>query len=315
MATENDILQAINTIENVDTLRTIFQNVATALRNKGVNQNPIYPSDFARLIGGIETGTNISDATATASDVAQGKIFYGGNGRDTGSLWDIKPPGTAWENFSRIGFGVGDGVYAYAKTTIDKIYRVGSEIGIAVPGSELGDATAADIVEGKTATSKNGLKMSGTARITSGLEPFYVEINRSDYVWSKIFKTQLTFPIELPRYYAEQVPTSSQLNDAYSKFRGICFSLISNDIDNLKAYSGIKLIAGYASKDVSKSRFVYLDSNNVLRVDSAGLTEVAMMTAPTHDGGIAYIHYPAVSFITGSNTNACSVGKFAAIVF
>lgn len=314
MATENDILQAINTIENVDTLRTIFQSVATALRNKGVNQNPIYPSDFARLISGIETGTNISDATATSDDVALGKIFYGKNGRMVGNLSEIKY-GVHKYNDSTIMLSDSE-IELRKSMTHDILFRQGSVISLSESNSLLGDATAADIVEGKTATSKNGLKISGTARITSGLEPFYVEINRSDYVWSKIFTTTLTFPIELPRYYAEKVPTTSQLHDAYDNFTGICFSLISNDIDNLKAYSGIKLIAGYASnKDLSKSRFVYLDSNNVLRVDSAGLTEVAMMTAPTHDGGIAYIHYPAVSFITGSNTNACSVGKFAAIVF
>ena len=68
---------------NTDYLTTTSEltSVADAIRTKGGTSSPLtYPTGFVTAIGNIPTGTDVSDTTAIASDVAQGKYFYTSSG-------------------------------------------------------------------------------------------------------------------------------------------------------------------------------------------------------------------------------------------
>lgn len=67
-----------------------LKSVANAIRTKGgTSESLTYPSGFVSAIQAISTGTNISDTTATASDVRTGKYFYTSSGIKTqGSIQD-----------------------------------------------------------------------------------------------------------------------------------------------------------------------------------------------------------------------------------
>lgn len=65
----------------VTRLQGIKGDIQTALVNKGVSGAGSHTmSQFATDIAGISTGTDVSDTTATASDVLSGKAFYLANG-------------------------------------------------------------------------------------------------------------------------------------------------------------------------------------------------------------------------------------------
>lgn len=60
--------------------------IADAIRAKEGTQAPIAANDFPARITAIKTGTDISDATATAADLLAGKTAYGASGKMTGTI-------------------------------------------------------------------------------------------------------------------------------------------------------------------------------------------------------------------------------------
>ena len=59
------------------TTDTELTSVANAIRTKGgTSASLVYPTGFVSAIEAISTGTDVSDTTATASDVRTGKYFY-----------------------------------------------------------------------------------------------------------------------------------------------------------------------------------------------------------------------------------------------
>ncbi len=80
-------------MSNLDSLKQILQEQKTAVESKGgtvvVKNLNVSPSEITEGINSIplNSGTDVSDATATAADVLEGKTFYAGDdGIKTGTL-------------------------------------------------------------------------------------------------------------------------------------------------------------------------------------------------------------------------------------
>ena len=84
-----------NAVQQVETVEYLTTNqelttIANAIRTKGgTSASLVYPTGFVSAINSISTGTDVSDTTATASDVRTGKYFYTANGTKTqGTIQD-----------------------------------------------------------------------------------------------------------------------------------------------------------------------------------------------------------------------------------
>lgn len=116
------------------------------------------------------SGTDTSDATATAKDIARGKTAYVQGKKITGDLYEVAKGETktfVTSGSENVTFGKFDSndVVNIKIPWIgnDEIMRVGSYILLGAYATLFGDATAADVAKGKTFTSAAGLKVTGTA--------------------------------------------------------------------------------------------------------------------------------------------------------
>lgn len=115
------------------------------------------------VAGSMQSGTDTSSATATASDIAYGKTAYGANGKITGNVSTISSGSKISPSIPSPSLYV-SGVSLYVDTTLpyDSLMRLGSIFSTYTALSNLGNATAADVAAGKTFTSSAGLKVAGT---------------------------------------------------------------------------------------------------------------------------------------------------------
>lgn len=120
------------------------------------------------------TGLDTSDATGTADDVAEGVIVYGANGKIVGTVPTADSLGIASAHTSISYNDLSTPPFFTVRATKDgkEIINDGASIRLHVTGTKLGDATAEDVVEGKTFTSENGLKVTGTHKCpeTTGID-------------------------------------------------------------------------------------------------------------------------------------------------
>lgn len=99
--------------------------------------------------GGLSSG-KLAQATAAESDVLSGKKFYAGNKNlKTGTMRN----NGRWPDADRLTMESGK-LWMYKADGY-------TEGGLGAAGSLLGDASASDLMQGKTASSANGLKFSG----------------------------------------------------------------------------------------------------------------------------------------------------------
>lgn len=143
--------------------------IADAIRAKEGSSDPIAANDFPARIAAIETGTQLPTLTnpGTAADMAQGKQLIDQNGEIV--------TGTLRESTAGSGYTVIDTTPTLNSTNLqldytfemDRIMRKDSILNMMCPISNFGNATAADVAVGKTFTSEAGVKVTGSASISS----------------------------------------------------------------------------------------------------------------------------------------------------
>ena len=143
--------------------------IADAIRAKEGSSAPIAANDFPARIAAIETGTQLPTLTnpGTAADMAQGKQLIDQNGEIV--------TGTLRESTAGSGYTVIDTTPTLNSTNLqldytfemDRIMRKDSILNMMCPISNFGNAATADVVAGKTFTSEAGVKVTGTASISS----------------------------------------------------------------------------------------------------------------------------------------------------
>ena len=147
--------------------------IADAIRAKEGSSDPIAANDFPARIAAIETGTQLPTLTnpGTAKDLVSGKQLINSDGEIvTGTIQEY-PTGNFVLSDGTINQGsMGDStpiISISATIPYDLLGRQGKQGIVSTPATNFGNATAADVAAGKTFTSEAGVKVTGSASISS----------------------------------------------------------------------------------------------------------------------------------------------------
>lgn len=153
---------------NVYVRKNVFGNATAA----DVAEGKTFTSTAGLKVTGTHVcsgGLDTSDATATVDDVEEGKTFYSNSGvKETGTL-QVRSNTAMVISSNNISF---NGEYLEVVYTFPnkRIYKKDGYVTSKITGSNLGNATAEDVAEGKTFTSASGLKVTGTHVCSGGID-------------------------------------------------------------------------------------------------------------------------------------------------
>ena len=151
-----------------------YQAICDSVRAKTGGTELLKSGEVAPAIDGIEinTGTDTSDGTAEENDIAYGKIAYVNGERIEGNI----PVESYIDTNAEIWWDSNNQRFNLYSSPVERVI-VGSEhkeeadgeeyyytdiVDLYCPGEELGNATVGDVAQGKTFTSENGVKLTGT---------------------------------------------------------------------------------------------------------------------------------------------------------
>lgn len=198
------------------TLVKTFTDIADAIRAKDGSTGTMKPTEMPDKIAAIQTGTDTSNATVTASDLASGVVAYGKDGKVTGNVSVITnyfQNGTAeiiryFPNTTDISES--QFVVDSPKVPFPILIRTSSGQRVLIKGSDFGDATAADVAAGKTFTSTSGLKVTGTGKLATA----------DGYLVKTVTYESVNFGYEVSgNYHYLVIPAENIPSDLYNNSR------------------------------------------------------------------------------------------------
>lgn len=182
---------------------TNLTNIGNAIRSQNGTTTTYLPSEMADAINALPV-LDTSDGTATSGDIANGKIAYVNGERVTGSLPDYEKTigdevdftfsekhclHKGFVNIEPVSFLIGStslsAIKLSSQATADAVIRNGQTYCHIASTGSFGNATPADVANGKTFTSAEGINMTGTATMNSGLDTSDATATTSDIVDGK----------------------------------------------------------------------------------------------------------------------------------
>ena len=165
------------------------------------------------------SGIDTSDATATADDIAEGKTAYVDGKKLEGTLVEYRAgvKATFAANYTEVSNINDTLLQCRGLNQGAKILRDGSYANVVVKKKDFGDATAADVAQGKTFTSSSGLKVTGTHICSGGIDTSDATATASDIaegvtayvngekITGTIQKASTVYNLGLPEVQAEKI--------------------------------------------------------------------------------------------------------------